>query len=167
MKWNGELEWCWKVCNLISFDCRRIVNQCYYLSLRTNFKEIIPAFNEMKWNEMKWWTRVMLKSLQLDFIWLSEDCESMLLFVIAKIICARVLFVNADIFWMIDLTNDWSSRSPCDLLHSVPYTWFLSFCLKEFELVTVANQFNWVDCSSHHQENGNILLLNLTRHKTI
>ena len=53
-----------------------------------------------------------------------------------------------------DLTNDWSSRTPSDLLYTVPYTWFLSFCLKEFELVTVTNQFNWVDCSSQHQENG-------------
>lgn len=58
------------------------------------------------------------------------------------------LFCNSD------LINDWSSRNPADLLYHVPYTWFLKFCLKEFELVTVANQFNWVDCSSQRQENG-------------
>lgn len=53
-----------------------------------------------------------------------------------------------------DMINDWSSRSPVDLLFHVPYTWRLNFCLKEFELVTLANQYNWVDCSSQHQENG-------------
>ena len=53
-----------------------------------------------------------------------------------------------------DLINDWSSRSPSDVLHFVPYTWFFNFGLKEFELVTVANQYNWVDCSSQLQENA-------------
>ena len=61
-----------------------------------------------------------------------------------------------------DLINDWSSRNPADLLHHVPYTWFLNFCLKEFELVTVANQYNWVDCSSQRQENGFLTLTNST-----
>jgi hypothetical protein len=57
-------------------------------------------------------------------------------------------------FSSIDLINDWSSRNPADVLHHIPYTWFLNFCLKEFELVTIANQYNWVDCSSQRQENG-------------
>lgn len=58
-----------------------------------------------------------------------------------------------------DLINDWSSRNPADLLHHIPYTWFLKFCLKEFELVTIANQYNWVDCSSQRQENGNRVII--------
>ena len=57
-----------------------------------------------------------------------------------------------------DLINDWSSRSPSDVLYFVPYTWFFNFGLKEFELVTVANQYNWVDCSSQLQENGELFL---------
>ena len=61
---------------------------------------------------------------------------------------------SCDSFSPIDLINDWSSRNPADVLHHIPYTWFLNFCLKEFELVTIANQYNWVDCSSQRQENG-------------
>lgn len=61
-----------------------------------------------------------------------------------------------------DLINDWSSRTPPDLLAHVPYTWLLNFCLKEFELVTVANQYNWIDCSSQRQENSNLTFMLLT-----
>lgn len=63
-------------------------------------------------------------------------------------------------FALLDLINDWSSRNPADVLHHIPYTWFLNFCLKEFELVTIANQYNWVDCSSQRQENGKLFSSN-------
>ena len=43
-----------------------------------------------------------------------------------------------------------SVRSPPDLRYFVPYTWKL----KEFELLTLANEFNWIDTSSTHQENS-------------
>lgn len=57
-------------------------------------------------------------------------------------------------FFFTDLIEDWSSRAPPDLLHFVPYTW--NFCLRlhQFELITLANGYNWVDCSSQHQANG-------------
>ena len=51
------------------------------------------------------------------------------------------------------MINDWSSRTPPDLLHFVPYTWKINFCLKEFELITPTNEYNWIDCSSQHHEN--------------
>ena len=66
------------------------------------------------------------------------------------------LFKQILIAFVTDLINDWSSRSPSDIIHFVPYTWILNFSLKEFELVTVANQYNWVDCSSQLQENGSL-----------
>ena len=47
-----------------------------------------------------------------------------------------------------------SVRSPPDLLYFVPYTWKFHFSLKEFELLTLANEFNWIDTSSTHQENS-------------
>ncbi|XP_042881836.1 transmembrane protein KIAA1109 homolog isoform X7 [Penaeus japonicus] len=55
-----------------------------------------------------------------------------------------------------DLIEDWSSRAPPDLLHFVPYTW--NFCLRlhQFELITLANGYNWVDCSSQHQANAHV-----------
>ncbi|XP_071552185.1 bridge-like lipid transfer protein family member 1 isoform X2 [Panulirus ornatus] len=55
-----------------------------------------------------------------------------------------------------DLIEDWSSRVPPDLLHFVPYSWNFSLKLQQFELVTLANGYNWVDCSSQHQANAHV-----------
>lgn len=52
--------------------------------------------------------------------------------------------------------EDWASKSRPDILHFVPYTWHFSLILKEFELITVVNEYNWIDCSSQHQENSKI-----------
>ncbi len=52
-----------------------------------------------------------------------------------------------------DLIDDWSVRSPPDLLYFVPYTWKFQFSFNDFELITLANEFNWIDTdtSSHEQ----------------
>ncbi|XP_069163725.1 bridge-like lipid transfer protein family member 1 isoform X18 [Procambarus clarkii] len=55
-----------------------------------------------------------------------------------------------------DLIEDWSSRVPPDLLHFVPYSWNFVLKLQQFELVTLANGYNWVDCSSQHQANAHV-----------
>lgn len=36
----------------------------------------------------------------------------------------------------------------------MPYTWSICFRLKEFEIVTLTNEYNWIDCSSQHPENS-------------
>lgn len=53
-----------------------------------------------------------------------------------------------------DLINDWASKSQPDLLHFIPYTWKFSLIMKEFEIITLCNNYNWIDCSSQNQENG-------------
>ncbi|CAM1304937.1 KIAA1109 (predicted) [Pycnogonum litorale] len=55
-----------------------------------------------------------------------------------------------------DMVTDWSSRARPDIYHFVPYTWHFNLIIKEFELITVANQHNWIDCSSQHQENAHV-----------
>jgi len=57
----------------------------------------------------------------------------------------------------IEMINDWASKSRPDILHFVPYTWKFSVLMKEFELITISNEYNWIDCSSQNQENGNYL----------
>jgi hypothetical protein len=52
--------------------------------------------------------------------------------------------------------NDWASKSRPDLLHFVPYTWVITVIMKEFELITLCNEYNWIDCSSQNQENSHI-----------
>jgi hypothetical protein len=56
------------------------------------------------------------------------------------------------------MINDWASKSRPDILHFVPYTWKFSVLMKEFELITISNEYNWIDCSSQNQENGNYKL---------
>ncbi|KAK4313825.1 hypothetical protein Pmani_014851 [Petrolisthes manimaculis] len=52
------------------------------------------------------------------------------------------------------MIEDWSSRVPPDLLHFVPYSWNFIIRMQEFELITLANGYNWVDCE--HQANAHI-----------
>ncbi|CAG9772767.1 unnamed protein product [Ceutorhynchus assimilis] len=52
-----------------------------------------------------------------------------------------------------DLINDWASKARPDLMHFVPYTWRFGLTLKHCELVTMINQYNWIDCSSAGQRN--------------
>ncbi len=52
------------------------------------------------------------------------------------------------------MIDDWSSKSPPDLLYFVPYVWKFKFQFKKFELLTPTNEFNWIDTSSTSQENS-------------
>lgn len=52
------------------------------------------------------------------------------------------------------LVDDWASKARPDILRFVPYTWHLNIVLTEFELITLANEYNWVDCA--HQENARV-----------
>ena len=54
------------------------------------------------------------------------------------------------------MIEDWSSKSAPDLLYFVPYTWKFDLSLKKFELITVTNEFNWMDTSSTNQENSHL-----------
>ncbi|XP_077984720.1 bridge-like lipid transfer protein family member 1 [Glandiceps talaboti] len=55
--------------------------------------------------------------------------------------------------FLLDLMTDWSSKSRPDILSFTPYTWQFNIVFHEFELILPANQYNWVDCASHNQEN--------------
>ncbi|KAF7987765.1 hypothetical protein HCN44_003628 [Aphidius gifuensis] len=55
-----------------------------------------------------------------------------------------------------DMINDWASKARPDILNFVPYTWKFGLLLKEFELITICNEYNWIDCSSQNQENSHI-----------
>lgn len=71
------------------------------------------------------------------------------------------------IFFLTDLINDWSVKTVPDLYHFVPYTWTINFQIKEFELILVTNEYNWIDTSSHQPENGSHLsVMHNDRHFT-
>jgi hypothetical protein len=46
------------------------------------------------------------------------------------------------------LIEDWAGKARPDILKFVPYTCKISVALKEFELLTLANEHNWIDCST-------------------
>ncbi|XP_055381705.1 bridge-like lipid transfer protein family member 1 isoform X2 [Condylostylus longicornis] len=55
-----------------------------------------------------------------------------------------------------DLIEDWSSKARPDILTFVPYVCKFTILLKDFELITLSNEYNWIDCSSTNQENNHI-----------
>ncbi|XP_058456070.1 bridge-like lipid transfer protein family member 1 isoform X4 [Malaya genurostris] len=67
---------------------------------------------------------------------------------------AYIVFSHKDFFQ--DLVEDWASKSRPDVLSFIPYTWKFGVILKEFEIITISNEFNWVDCSSTNQENHHL-----------
>lgn len=67
---------------------------------------------------------------------------------------ANLVYSHKEFFQ--DLIMDWASKAVPDLLYFVPYTWKFSLLMKEFEVITLCNEFNWIDCSSQNQENSHI-----------
>lgn len=61
---------------------------------------------------------------------------------------ATVSIIFAHKWFFSDLIDDWAGKGRPDLLSFVPYTWKFSLVLKEFELIVLANEHNWIDCSS-------------------
>ena len=71
---------------------------------------------------------------------------------------ATVNFIFAHKWFFQDMVEDWASRSAPDLLSFVPYTWKFKFIFKEFELLTAANEYNWIDTSSNNPENAHLAI---------
>lgn len=59
----------------------------------------------------------------------------------ADLIFAHKVFIQ-------DLIDDWSDKDRPDIMKFVPYTWRISVVIKEFELLILANEHNWIDCST-------------------
>ncbi|XP_017486046.1 PREDICTED: uncharacterized protein KIAA1109 [Rhagoletis zephyria] len=55
-----------------------------------------------------------------------------------------------------DLIEDWASKARPDILAFVPYTCKFNILLNEFEILTLCNEYNWIDCSSANQENNHL-----------
>ncbi|XP_021348394.1 uncharacterized protein KIAA1109-like [Mizuhopecten yessoensis] len=58
--------------------------------------------------------------------------------------------------FFVDLIEDWSTKTVPDIYHFVPYTWTMNLLIKDFELITLANEYNWIDTSSQNPENAHI-----------
>lgn len=69
---------------------------------------------------------------------------------------ATAYLVFAHKLFFQDLIEDWASKQKPDLLQFVPYTWKFCILLKEFEILMLCNDYNWIDCSSTNQENNHL-----------
>lgn len=75
---------------------------------------------------------------------------------------ATAYIVYAHKHFFQDLVEDWGSKARPDILSFVPYTWKFGILLKEFEILTLCNEFNWIDCNYNFflfNYIGNLLLL--------
>ncbi|XP_035828649.1 transmembrane protein KIAA1109 homolog isoform X2 [Aplysia californica] len=71
--------------------------------------------------------------------------------------CKAVTYLIFDLKpFFSDLIDDWSSKAAPDIYTFIPYTWTLTLIIKQFEILTMANENNWVDTSSQHQENAHV-----------
>lgn len=61
---------------------------------------------------------------------------------------ATVSLIYAHKTFFQSLIWDWAGNARPDIVHFIPYTWKFNIVLKEFELITLANENNWIDCSS-------------------
>lgn len=61
---------------------------------------------------------------------------------------ATINLIFAHKFFIQDLIDDWSDRNRPDILKFIPYTWTISVVIKDFELLILANEYNWIDCST-------------------
>jgi len=53
-----------------------------------------------------------------------------------------------------EMVEDWTLNYKPDLLTFVPYEWSFNIILRDFEMVWLGNQHNWIECTSNKQENG-------------
>ena len=61
---------------------------------------------------------------------------------------ASINLIFAHKVFIQDLIDDWSDKNRPDIFKFIPYTWRISVVIKEFELIVLANEHNWIDCST-------------------
>lgn len=69
----------------------------------------------------------------------------------------KVCQANIDgnfLFFFAEMVEDWTVNYKPDLLTFVPYEWSFNIILRDFEMVWLGNQHNWIESNSNKQENG-------------
>ena len=72
---------------------------------------------------------------------------------------ASLHFIFGHKWFFQEMIDDWSAKSYPDLFYFVPYEWKFQFILKKFEILTLANEFNWIDTTSLNLESAENALL--------
>ena len=59
--------------------------------------------------------------------------------------------------FLLDLINDWAVAEPADIAYFVPYEWEFKFYFRDYEMIWLVNEHNWIDCTNE-SENGKYTL---------
>lgn len=92
----------------------------------------ITSFYHLQWNDQQEWTCTF------------TACKATLF----------LLFEHK--YFFSDLMEDWSSKTIPDIVHFIPFSYNVHILIKKFELVTVCNEYNWIDTSSQNPENAHL-----------
>ncbi|XP_022799728.1 uncharacterized protein KIAA1109-like isoform X2 [Stylophora pistillata] len=65
-------------------------------------------------------------------------------------------FIFAHKFFFQEMIEDWTMNYKPDLLTFVPYEWSFNIILRDFEMVWLGNQHNWIECTSNKHENAEL-----------
>ena len=68
-------------------------------------------------------------------------------------------FLFCFVFFFPEMVEDWTVNYKADLLTFVPYEWSFNIVLRDFEMVWLGNQHNWIECASNKPNNGVLLFL--------
>ena len=72
-----------------------------------------------------------------------------------KLVSSSLIFLMFTCcFFFAEMVDDWTMNYRPDLLTFVPYEWSFNIILRDFEMVWLGNQHNWIECASNRQENG-------------
>ena len=52
------------------------------------------------------------------------------------------------------MLEDWTANYRPDLVTFVPYDWSFNIALRDFEMIWIANEYNYLECTSTKQEMG-------------
>ncbi|EDO37198.1 predicted protein, partial [Nematostella vectensis] len=61
-------------------------------------------------------------------------------------------FIFSHKWYFQELLEDWSVNYRPDLLTFVPYEWQFNIVLHDFEMIWIANEHNWIECSSNPRQ---------------
>eukprot|EP00095_Tigriopus_kingsejongensis_P008238 maker-scaffold230_size244653-snap-gene-0.11 protein:Tk08238 transcript:maker-scaffold230_size244653-snap-gene-0.11-mRNA-1 annotation:"PREDICTED: uncharacterized protein KIAA1109-like isoform X7" len=127
------------------------VDQKGYTSTLSGTLMMVEATTSLQYRELLKAETLQMKILMNFPIHWNDHQEWLFSFVANKL---SLQFLFAHKWFFEDLLDDWAAKSPQDLIYFVPYTWKIDLTLKQFELYSPTNEFNWLDTSSTSPENS-------------
>ena len=139
----------------VSAVCYRNLLHCETLQMNIDMKY------SLKWNAYQQWLFKFTGSkASASFIFAHKWFFQVTAFLNYPTFQAKVI-KQMSCFDPQDMIDDWAGKTAPDILYHIPYEWKFVFVLKKYELITLANEFNWIDIDSSStvpEENSKIAI---------